>query len=81
MDHLGQWLTREDPEMVTEEQRLNQEDALADLDAGTDTGEDWELVDEEWECPNCHERRMDWLIPSEDGDTATCQACGFVYNL
>ena len=33
------------------------------------------------ECPDCGERRMDWLAIDEDGETVTCNTCGTRYRL
>ncbi len=32
-------------------------------------------------CPNCGERRIDWLAIDEDGETVTCNTCGARYVL
>lgn len=37
------------------------------------------LVEREWACPHCGERRMDWL--ANDDDTITCGTCGKVYRI
>ncbi len=39
-----------------------------------------ELVAEEWSCPRCGERRMDWLEVQED-DSIECATCGQRYEL
>jgi len=30
-------------------------------------------------CPVCEERRMDWLVWDEDGESVTCATCGNAY--
>jgi hypothetical protein len=34
-----------------------------------------ELAPEYYACPNCGERRLDWLVWDEDVDELTCAAC------
>lgn len=38
-----------------------------------------DTVSPDEQCPNCHERRMDWLT-NRDG-IITCESCGHVYDL
>ena len=38
-----------------------------------------ELVQPKWACPQCKERRMDYLIP--DHNTVRCATCGTAYEL
>jgi Zn ribbon nucleic-acid-binding protein len=31
-------------------------------------------------CPECYEKRTDWLVWDEDGELVTCARCGCVYD-
>ena len=43
-------------------------------------GDAGDLVREEWRCPSCGERRMDWL-PIQDDESVRCGTCGLQYRL
>ena len=32
-------------------------------------------------CPYCQERRVDWLVWLDDGETIECATCGATYTL
>lgn len=40
-----------------------------------------QLVPDGWECPDCHEARMDHLLWDEDGEVITCDTCGTSYTI
>ncbi len=42
------------------------------------TGDD--LLPEASACARCGERRADWLVWDEDGETVTCATCGRQWN-
>lgn len=48
----------------------------ADADPEPDAGE---MVHLKWACPQCGERRADYLIP--DDNAVRCETCGTVYEL
>ena len=40
-----------------------------------------DLVEEEYGCPRCGERRVDWLIwLEEDSEHVECQTCCYIYE-
>jgi hypothetical protein len=40
-----------------------------------------DLVEEEFGCPRCDERRVDWLIwLEEDSEHVECQTCYYIYE-
>ena len=43
------------------------------------TGRGRVLVRADWGCPECGERRMDWLPWINDGEAVQCSRCGTVY--
>ena len=53
-------------------------DFVIEANAEPEPQED-ELVQPKWACPQCGERRMDYLIL--DDDTVRCQSCGTAYEL
>jgi hypothetical protein len=65
---------------IEREQEQNRADAIADLNAGTDTGDTDALVRPEWGCPTCGERRQDWLSCGDD-DSIRCETCGCIYEI
>lgn len=41
-----------------------------------------DLVEEEWKCPFCGERRVDYLVwQGEDGEIIRCEICGTLYQI
>ena len=36
-------------------------------------------VDEDFSCPECGERRVDWLVWNDEGTAVTCATCNTVY--
>lgn len=54
-------------------------DEQADLDFEEEYDED-ELVEREFKCPDCGERRID-ALEWQDDDSVRCDSCGRVYRI
>ena len=39
-----------------------------------------EVVSEQYGCPDCGERRIDFLVWQDDEETVECQSCGHRYQ-
>ena len=54
-------------------------DFVIEADADEPEPQEDELVQPKWACPQCGERRMDYLIP--DHNAVRCATCGTCYEL
>ena len=50
-------------------------------DSDMETNEPNDEVPEELGCPDCGERRVDYLEIDEDDEIVTCSTCGRVYRV